>query len=189
MKFRFLEDHDCYDGSQLRSLFGYLEHGVLGDSMIAWVGPCNVSFDHMVDGEDLLQQNTIESKSMLHFVCEIFDRDLYTGVFLQRLMTTHLADLMRTEADILDVDIRVLRKGDDLYIDERKLNVSIATRSPGSVLIHFGINVSNDGTPVPTYSLSDLQMDPQAVAVSLSKRVLGEWEDIKKATHKVKWVK
>ncbi|HMN69679.1 MAG TPA: DUF366 family protein, partial [Bdellovibrionales bacterium] len=53
LKTKFIDTAEIYDGSQLVSLRSYLKHGLLGDSIVAWVGPCKVSLDHMVDGEDL----------------------------------------------------------------------------------------------------------------------------------------
>ena len=85
MKSLWLDQEFKYDGTQLHSLFGYLGHRVLGDSIISWVGPCEVSFEHMVDGEDLLAQSRICGSQMLHFIFEIFDQTLISGVFIQRV--------------------------------------------------------------------------------------------------------
>ena len=70
MKSLFIKENFKYDGSQLRSLFAYLNYGLLGDSIVSWIGPCNVDFDHMVDGEDLLQKSEIRSDNMVHFIIE-----------------------------------------------------------------------------------------------------------------------
>ena len=72
MRYKFIDSKDRYDGSQLRSLFGYLDHGILGDSIICWQGPCAIPFDKMVDGEDLLEKSKIEGSMMLHFIIEKF---------------------------------------------------------------------------------------------------------------------
>ena len=42
------------------------------------------------------------------------------------------------------------RKGDDLFLGEGKLSVSIATASPVSTLIHLGVNEDASGAPVTT---------------------------------------
>ena len=39
------------------------------------------------------------------------------------------------------------REGDDIYVDGRKLTVSIATVSQTTMKIHFGINITSKGTP------------------------------------------
>ena len=86
MKSHWIDSNVKYDGSQLQSLFAYLNHQILGDSIVSWVGPCDVTFDHMVDGEDLLQKAEIKADKMLHFIVEKFDIKLFSGVCLQRLL-------------------------------------------------------------------------------------------------------
>jgi len=70
VKSLFIENKFTYDGSQLHSLFAYLEHGLLGPSVVSWRGACNIPFSHMVDGEDLLAKASIEGDEMLHFIIE-----------------------------------------------------------------------------------------------------------------------
>lgn len=184
MKSRFLETVEQYDGSQLVSLRNYLKHGLLGDSVIAWIGPCDVHLDHMVDGEDLVAHSRICGSSMLHFVIETFDTSLMAAVGLQRLLTC----IVREQIGAAGTGLR--RTGDDLYLGERKLSISIATQSPLSSLIHFAVNVSNVGTPVETVSLPELGVtDPRAFAVSVMDAFGAEVESIRVATHKVRWVK
>lgn len=98
MRSHFLEQKFAYDGTQLRSLYGYLEHGVLGPSTIAWVGKCDIPFSHMVDGEDLLARAVIQGDEMLHFIIEFFDRDLFSGVAIQRLFATIMRDYLAAKA-------------------------------------------------------------------------------------------
>ena len=187
MKFKWLDQNLAYDGSQLRSLFGYLDHGVLGDSMIGWVGPCNIPSEKIVDGEDLLAGSVIEGSQMLHFIIEVFGESLFSGVALQRLMATQIQTLILNKCALNPADF--VRKGDDLFFKGGKLNISIATQSPTSTLIHFAVNVSNTGTPVKTASLEDFRLEPAALAEELSAMFIDEFEDIKKATMKVKWVR
>jgi uncharacterized protein len=183
MKSLWLEKKSKYDGTQLRSLFGYLEHKVLGDSLIGWVGACDVSFEHMVDGEDLLEKSEIRGSEMLHFIFEIFEQKLITGVFLQRLFASIAKDLLEQKANI-----SLKRQGDDLYWEGRKLSISIASRSPNSVMVHFAINVKNAGTPVPTCALEDWKLSASEVGKELMKRFEEEYHSILEATWKVKSV-
>lgn len=186
MQSLFIEEKSPYDGSQLRSLFAYLTYGVLGNSVVSWVGPCNVTFEHMVDGEDLLAQSPIAGAEMLHFIIEIFDRDLFSGVALQRLFASMLRDYLQVEAKaVLGKDI-LERDGDDVFWGAKKLNISIATKSPVSTLIHLAINVTNRGTPVETCSLEDFKLAPEKVADDLMTLLQREFEAILKATQKVR---
>ena len=187
MKSLLLEREFPYDGTQLRSLFGYLDHGQLGDSVISWIGPCSISFDHMVDGEDLLAGATIAGNRMLHFIIEKFHIDLFGGVALQRLFASICHDLIRKLAP--QHAAKLIREGDDLYFEGGKLSISIATSSPVSTLIHFAVNCTNDGTPVKTASLGDLGLDPRTFATEAMRLLVSEVASIEEATVKVRWVR
>lgn len=80
----------------------------------------------------------------------------------------------------------LVRKGDDLYFAEKKLSVSIASCSAVSAMIHLGINIENNGTPVPTCALKDFAVDPQSFATELMLRFSDEYNSILEATQKVK---
>lgn len=184
MKTLWIENEFKYDGSQLHSLFSYLNYKILGDSIVSWIGECDVSFDHMVDGEDLLSRSQIRSKRMLHFIIEIFDENLTSGVSLQRLFASITKDLIEAHSGI-----KLNRSGDDIFCGTKKLSVSIATSSPRSSLIHFGINVTNENTPVATCALGDFGIQPISFAKKLMEDFSNEFKTIKEATQKVKWVK
>lgn len=186
MESLFIEKKFAYDGSQLRSLFAYLEHGVLGPSVISWQGACDIPFTHMVDGEDLLAKAVIESDEMLHFIIEIFDRDLFSGVAIQRLFASIARDYLQKQVTATLNGQQLVRDGDDLYLTDRKLSISIATKSPVSTMVHFAMNVTNEGTPVKTLSLEDLKLDPRKVAEDLMHLLKKEYVDIVVATQKVR---
>lgn len=186
MQTHFIEKKFAYDGTQLRSLFAYLEHGILGPSVVSWQGACSISFDHMVDGEDLLAQAVIEGDEMLHFIIEVFDRDLFSGVVLQRLFASICRDYLHPQAVLALGDEGLKRDGDDLYFRDRKLSISIATKSPVSTMIHFAMNVTNKGTPVKTLSLEDLKMDPKKTAEDVMNLFRNEYVSIVTATQKVR---
>lgn len=189
---KFIEKEFSYDGTQLRSLYGYLDHGLLGDSIVAWVGPCNIDFSHMVDGEDLLAKAEIRGARMVHFIVEKFHSTLPEMVALQRLLASIVKDLIvNRENGIPRFPIR--REGDDIYLGlpdgEGKLSISIATMSPSSGLIHFAVNVTNEGTPVKTASLEDLRFAARGFAELVMSAFSKECESIREATMKVKWVR
>jgi hypothetical protein len=186
MQTHFIEKKFPYDGTQLRSLFAYLDHGILGPSIISWVGPCSISFDHMVDGEDLLAKAVIEGDEMLHFIIEIFDRDLFSGVALQRLFASICKDYLNPQAMLAFSDKGLTRAGDDIYFNDRKLSISIATKSPVSTMVHFAMNVTNKGTPVKTLSFEDLKIDARKVAEDVMALFRSEYVSIVTATQKVR---
>lgn len=185
MKSLWLEQNTLYDGKQLQPLMNYLVHGLLGDSIVAWRGPCNVSAEHMIDGEDLRQEALIQGQDMLHFVVEIFDFSLRAGIALQRLMATLVVDTLK-ECSTSDNIQQLKRSGDDLYLSDKKLNISIATATTNSVLIHFGVNVTNEGTPVATCSLKDFNVEPEKFAGLFLDKVTEEVKSIHRANQKVR---
>ncbi|KYG63662.1 hypothetical protein AZI86_12595 [Bdellovibrio bacteriovorus] len=183
---QFIEKKMTYDGTQLRSLFAYLDHGLLGPSVVAFRGPCNISFDHMVDGEDLLAQAVIAGDDMLHFIIEVFDRDLFSGVALQRLFASICRDYLNPQALRALGEPGLVRDGDDIYYSDRKLSISIATKSPVSTMVHFAMNVTNKGTPVKTLSLEDIGVKPEIAAEDIMKLFKAEYLSIMAATQKVR---
>lgn len=204
MKHKILAVPLNYDGSQLRSLYGYLDHGILGNSVIVGKGTCDITFEHMVDGEDLLAQASIFSEEMLHFIIEVFDQKLFSGVCLQRLFSGIVCDqlnktlrknsLEQNQNNAQYGSVIIFREGDDLYDsadvkNRNKLSISIATASPVSTLIHFGINISSKNTPVPTRGLADYGISPIGFAEQVATTLCAEFNSIVEATQKVRWVK
>ncbi len=128
-----------YDGSQISSLWAYNFADIQSDSIIAFRGACDVKIEHMIDLEDKKQGDMIFSTDMLHFIIEHFDStDLKTVYVRQRFFTAIVAEVLS------DHRSDIMRKGDDLFVEGKKLTVSIASTSAVSQKIHFGINVVHD---------------------------------------------
>lgn len=189
MKTKYISQKTNYDGSQLHPLFAYMNHGLHGDSILAFEGACHVGFDKMIDAEDLVAKAKIESDSMLHFIVEIFNHDLVTTVTLQRLLVSVAEDILNSTSGVLKSK-KLWREGDDLYLDKKdvahKLTISIASRSAVSCMIHLGFNIKNDGTPVATTSLDDLKINAKKFAEVLMEEFSTEYKSIIEATQKVK---
>lgn len=186
MKTHWLEQNLKYDGTQLRHLWAYLNFGILGDSIVAFQGPCDISFDHMVDGEDLNAKAEIRGANMLHFIVEKFDISLFAMVASQRLLSAIVKDLLQEMSKAKAAELR--REGDDLFLQDKKLSISIATLSNMSAMMHFAVNITNEGTPVPTLSLEDLNVKPEVFAKQLMQRFAEEIQSIADATRKVRSV-
>ncbi len=146
----FVPQTILYDGTQLSSLWAYRSFGLLGDSIVGFRGPCRVHFDHMVDLEDVRVQSPIYGDDMLHFIVEHFDHDLEKAVLRQRLLVTIIKEILEKRKPGLQ------RAGDDLYYEERKLSISIATATPVSTMIHTALNITAENTPVPAAGLVEL---------------------------------
>jgi len=179
-----------YDGSQLSPLWAYVSFDVQGDSIVSFRGPCNVSDEFMVDMEDKRKGAEIVSADMLHFIVEYFGVTIDEIVLVQRLLISTVVDLLK-EA-IFD-ESEVEREFDNIFAyppdeDERgKLSVSVATASPVSGLIHLGLNVTTEGTPVKTSGLNEIGVeDVDKFAVEVAKRFIQEMKNVKADASKVK---
>lgn len=174
-----------YDGSQLRSKWIEDTFKIKDDVVAAFFGPCDVLNEFMVDTEDLNAGASIYSEDMLHFIVEIFEVDMAKIVLHQRLLTCILMEELNNKLK----DKPIVRDGDDLYDGKDKVTISIATTSPISSLIHFGINISSKNTPVPTKGLNDYGICPEGFAHRILAAYKKEIESMEFACGKVKLVK
>ena len=138
----------------------------------------------MVDIEDVINNEPIYSKYMLSFITEQFGIELTEGVFRQRLLMNIIKEALEKRG------VFVVRNGDDLIIDGKKLSVSIATKSITSILIHTGLNILSEGAPVSVAGLkSELGIeDTKSFAIEVMNNYAEEIEDIKLAATKVRGV-
>ena len=179
---RFVTERIAYTGEQLHSHWAYRNFDMLGDSAVAFIGPCDVQPGFMKDVEDLKAGARIYSEEMLHFIIEHFDVDLDRAVLRQRL-------LMALMAEALNMRLgrpAVVRKGSDLYDGDAKLTVSIASVSPVSALVHAGINISSRNTPVKTRGLADYGIAPREFAEEILAGYARECASAHKARCKVR---
>ena len=184
MHTKLIDKEIKYIGSQLAPHWIYKNFKLQGDAIVAFIGECEVALTEMVDIEDVINNEPIYSKSMLSFITEQFNVNLVEGVFRQRLLICIIKELLEERG------IFVVRNGDDLMIDGRKLSVSIATKSTTSILIHTGLNIVSEGAPVKASGLtSELGItDIKEFALEVMKRYSEELEDINLASTKVRGV-
>ena len=182
MKHRLAEERIDYTGAELRSYYIRDRFGIEGDCIVAFRGRCRVSGERLVDLEDFRAGATVWGDDMLHFIVEIFGMNLAHVTALQRLLCATAKDVVDSAAAGLVVD----RRGDDLFVGDGKLSVSVATVSPVSGLIHLGLNVTAEGVPVEAACLKDLGLDPEKTATELMRKFVGELTSIKSATAKVR---
>ena len=184
MKSKFIDTEIKYIGSQLSPHWIYKNFKIQGDAIVAFCGECEVNLTEMVDIEDVINNEPIYSKYMLSFITEQFNINLTEGVLRQRLLIAIIKELLEEKG------VFVIRKGDDLIIDGKKLSVSIATKSISSVLIHTGLNILSEGAPVEASGLkSELGIcDIKNFAEEVMGRYIEEIEDIILASTKVRGV-
>ncbi len=184
MKTKLIEHEIKYEGWQLSPHWIYKNFKIQGDAIVAFVGECEVKLTEMVDIEDVINNEPIYSKSMLSFISEQFNVGLLEGVFRQRLLICTIKEALEKRG------YKITRSGDDLFFEDKKLTVSIATKSVNSILIHTGININSDGAPVKASGLaSDLGLsDIKDFAREILNRYSQEIDDIILASTKVRGV-
>jgi hypothetical protein len=184
MKIKYIDKEIKYEGFQLSPHWIYKNFKIQGDSIVAFTGECDVKLNEMVDIEDVINNEPIYSKYMLSFISEQFNIGLVEGVLRQRLLITTIKEELENRGFI------VIRDGDDLFYDNRKLTVSIATKSHTSVLIHTGINIISTGAPVKASGLEeDMKIsDIKEFAQCIMQKYSNEIEDIIMASTKVRGV-
>ena len=142
MKYKKLEDNILYNGSQIKPFWAFQELKLKGSSIVSWIGPMKIEPEELIDYEDV--NHEIKSDEMIHFIIEHFDiqpADIKTCYHRQRMFVMIVKDTL------CEFGIKTMRKGDDIYFKGKKLSVSISTCSNSSMKIHFGMNVTNRGTP------------------------------------------
>lgn len=179
---RWLPRNLAYEGDALSALWAYRMFGIQGPSAVAFAGPCRVPLENLVDQEDLRRKAPIASLRMLHLIAEDFSSDLEGAVWRQRLLTAIALDLLHACPKAR----KVTRDGDDLRDGKAKLSVSIATVTPVSTKIHFGINILSKGTPVRTKGLADYGIPAAPFAKRLLTAYAREWEEVQAARFKVR---
>ncbi len=192
----FSEKPRPYTGPELRPHFLLTEFALRGSALGAFIGPCHVKTDHLVDWEDRLANDRIEAKQMVHFLGEFFGATLKEGVLRQRLFIAQLGQSIQRhlEKSGLSRKFRLHRDGDDLFLTDltapesapRKLSVSIVTASPVSQLLHTGINVDPEGAPVPAIGLRELGIEPVEWAKQALETFAQEWDGVEWACAKVR---
>ena len=184
MKTLYIDKDIKYIGSQLAPHWIYRNFKIQGDAIVAFCGECEVKLTEMVDIEDVINNEPIYSKYMLSFISEQFGINLTEGVLRQRLLVTGIKEVLERRG------IQVLRNGDDLLINGKKLSVSIATKSVTSVLIHTVLNILSEGAPIPVSALkTDLGIENiKEFAIEVMEKYSEELQDIILAMTKVRGV-
>ncbi len=184
MHWHMTDEEIAYTGKELHSLWIAETFDLHGDAIVAFIGPCDVSLENMVDQADVQRGVGIKAASMLHFICEHFDDSLEQAILRQRLLVCLTSEILRQQQPDLKLD----RRGDDLFVGDRKLSVSIATASPVSTLIHLGLNIDPTGAPVAAVGLEELGLQATQIAPEVMQAYVTEMESCVAARSKVRGV-
>ena len=174
----FIPDKIKFSGEQLNEHWTAENYEVIGDSIVAFVGPCDISPNYLSDIKHRKKKTPIKSELMLHFLAEHFDTDFEKVILRQKLLIHILKDKLnhRLGGDVMQ------RWGDDLFDGDAKVTVTAVVKTKVSTKIHIGVNISSKNTPVKTKGLQDYKLDPQEIAQA----VMNQYGvDILKITEKI----
>lgn len=149
-----------YDGSQIDPSWAFQEFGIYGSSIITWIGPVNIAPDNLKDFADVGLE--IKSNYMVNFICEFFDQqptNMRVAYLRQRLLVLIFREILT------EYGVPTKREGDDIFVDNKKLSISIASVSLSSAKIHFALNLEDKGTPddVDTIGLYDIKVNGKQI--------------------------
>jgi len=159
-----------YDGSQIEPSWAFKSFQIKGSSIITWRGPMNIKEKNLKDFEDIGLE--IKSDDMIHFMVEHFDTqpaNLEIAYLRQRLL------VMILEEELAKNGIGSLRKGDDIFIDSKKLTVSIATASISSMKIHLAMNLTSEGTPEDVDTIGLFECLDEGKILKFTKNVVNNY--------------
>lgn len=171
-----------YTGVELRSHFVRETAGIRTDGVVAFRGGCDVSGERLVDLEDSEEGSRITAREMQHFIGEHFRCTLSEAAWRLRIFVTIAGEALER----LVPAVRTERRGDDLYVDGRKLTVAISTVTPVSAVFHCGVNIDPEGAPVPAIGLEELGADPAAFTAAVLDAYSAEVLSVENATRKVR---
>lgn len=191
MQSLFIDEEIKYVGSQLAPHWIYKNFHILGDAVVSFTGEMDVKITEMVDIEDVISNSPIYSKNMVSFIIEHFGISLSECVLRQRFLICIIIEELRK---VLGDKFQIRRSGDDIFVNidgiDKKLSVSIATKSITSGLIHTGLNIDPSGAPVQACGLTtDLGIvNVKEFANNVMKRYVDENREMFEATCKVRGV-
>jgi hypothetical protein len=115
MKTLFIDKEIKYIGSQLSPHWIYKNFHIMGNAIVSFIGECDVNLSHMVDIEDVINDEPIYSKCMLSFIEEnfkLFDR-LY-----ENCNTVHRKEIIEMLLETVSVEQIVKEFFADIEKDE-----------------------------------------------------------------------
>jgi len=143
--------------------------------MVLFHGSMDVKY--IKDLEDEMANKAIKGDDLLHIIVERFDSpaSMRLAYYMQRLLIVCIKEVLEAYG------IKTKRNGDDLFVDDRKLTVSIASAGISSEKIHCGINLTTKGIPddIKAAALEDLGIaEWKALAKEIAVNYIDEIEKI-----------
>ncbi|MHA1865807.1 MAG: DUF366 family protein [Candidatus Heimdallarchaeaceae archaeon] len=197
IKYLNFDEGVCYNGLQIHPLYTYEHYNVPGNSVLIFRGSMKLTPKEMLDLKDIIDEShlakvLISSDDVIHFIVEEFDiqpPNLEIMYYRLRILTIVIIESL-IERGITSVQ----RRGTDIYIGGKKLNVGIATIGGNSGKIHFGINILSSGVPnhVQAIGLKEIGFSEKELlsfAISVARKYVQEIDKVKRDIVKTRVIK
>ncbi len=184
MRSKFIKEEMNFTGEQVRSLFAYDTFNILGDSIVAFIGTCDVSLKEIVDLELAKGgKRPPYCSKMLHFIAEHFELDLEKAILREYLLLNIVKDLINEKLE----RNAIKRVGTELYENDARIAFSLASSSPVSSLVYVGVAlVSSEEGKVN--GLENYSIDAVSFANEVMDRYTKESERISQLRCRTRWV-
>ncbi len=127
-----------------------------GDSMVIFRGPMNIKPDEGIDLKEFKRGTVFPKGDILHFIIEHFNDELEKGVLRQNILVSIAEEKL---AHRIGSSQKILRWGDDLYDEDRRLTLTAVAPTLVSVKIHLGICIDAD-EDAGFAGISEYSLDP-----------------------------
>ncbi len=160
MQFTIRKEEIKLTGEEMQPHWAYINFGIAGNSIVSFVGPCDIKPENIIDLEEYKEGARIYADKMLHFIIEHFDTDLEKAILRQYLLISILEEKLNNRLK----DRKILRWGDDLYDEDSKLTISAVSKNVVSTKIHLGVNITSTKVDTKTRGLEYYKIDPYELA-------------------------
>ena len=161
MQYKILKEKRPLSGDEMLPHWAYRNFGLLGDSIVAFIGEFKVPPERWIDLESIMHDRRLPDTDMLHFVVEHFDNNLREGMLRQYVLVSILEEKLLHR--IPNDGHKLVRLGDDLFDGENRLSITAAGCTLVSVKLHMGIYLEA-GPARGVHGLGAYGVDPMELA-------------------------
>ena len=159
MDYLLVPDQMVMTVEAMKSHWALLKFDLWGNSMVIFKGPIKIEPKEMIDLKELKRGTAFPDGDLLHFVIEHFGDDIEKGVLRQNILVNIAEEKISHRLS----GRRILRWGDDLYDEDRRITLTAVATTPVSIKIHLGICITSD-TEAGFVGLSEYGLEPEELA-------------------------
>ncbi|MCD6097601.1 DUF366 family protein [bacterium] len=186
MKSLIIREPIEFDISAMRPHWAHERFELLGDSIVAFHGRCNIPEQDFMDLRKRKKGPGLYAKDMLHFVAEQFQPYLEMAVLRQYLLVLIAEEKLEHR---VSPNLKIIRWHDDLFLNNRKLTVTAVAKTPVSTKIHLGINIDPTGATQPAVGLTELGVDPFDLAEAIVDQYKLEMREVREKVWSIREIK